>query len=498
MREEFEIPPDRTLMEDIGATSFTLAEAVVELVANSIDARRFNADGKPIPLTIDVKVSRDEISVTDDGRGMSKAVLVEAVRLGVKMDAILGNTQKRKGMYGLGLKTAAASIGRYWSVLTRPIDGKDDYFLEFDLLKFSQKKTNSIKDWSVEVETRPRSNSSPLGSAKSGTAILIRQIRDKMPQAGSVTKLLGNAYKPHIEAGDIITVDGVHAKATVSEFLPESRQDFEEFIGPDKKWCIRGWVALDSKTHNDGEYGFNLYRENQLIETWDKSWFRAHLMTSRIVGEAHIDFMPVNFNKQGFKTQSEEWLVTKEHMSAYLKPVTSASQAANRGRSDESKLKRAVQGMKRALSGAPSHAEAAEDSPPHNRVEEPKKETPTPINQVTQEKITLKGHEIYPSYIIEDWSSEVTPWDYTHEDFDDGTRTDVQAVLNSGSLLFQSGTDTTTLGLLAVADCVTRYLVEHRNLEPSKARELRDRWIHASMTNQPKTSATSERTSDAE
>jgi hypothetical protein len=37
--EEFDISPDPTLMEDIGATSFSVADAIVELVANSVDAR---------------------------------------------------------------------------------------------------------------------------------------------------------------------------------------------------------------------------------------------------------------------------------------------------------------------------------------------------------------------------------------------------------------------------------------------------------------------------
>lgn len=480
------IPPDRTLMEDIGATSFTLAEAVVELVANSIDARRTGKSAEPLPLTVEVHVSPEEVSIKDDGRGMTEEILVQAVRLGVKMDEILGK-QKRKGMYGLGLKTAAASIGRYWSVLTRPMDGHEDYFLEFDLEQYAKARTTSVKDWMIDVETRSRTKDSPLGQAKSGTFVVIRRLRDKTPSAGSVTLLLGEAFKPHIAAGDRIVVDGLDAKPAENKFLEGSRQEFDEYVGPGKKWRVRGWVALDSKTHNNGEYGFNLYREDQLIETWDKSWFRAHLMTSRIIGEAHIDFMPVNFNKQGFKTQSDEWLLTKEYMTVFLKPVVRASQEANRGRGDESKLKRAVQGMKRALGGAPV---VIEDDEGEDDDEEGKEFKPTAADQaltaVTHEKITLKGHEIYPSYIVEDWGSEVTPWDYTHEDFDEGKRTDVQAVLNSESLLYQTTSDTAILGLMAVADCVTRYLVEHRDIMPPKARELRDQWIHASLTSRQK------------
>lgn len=486
-KKRYPIPPDRTLMEDIGATSFTLAEAIVELVANCIDARLYDGD-KPIPVNVDVRVSQDEVSVRDDARGMTEEILVEAVRLGVKMDAINGNTRKRKGMYGLGLKTAAASIGRYWSVLTRPIDGDEDYFLEFDLAQYHRSPTKSVEDWQVEVETRPRTRHGPFGEQISGTIVTIKKIRDKNPQVGSVTQLLGDAYKPHIDSGDSIVVEGVAAKPIEPQFLPDSRIVFDEQVGDSKKWRVKGWVALDSRTHNDGKYGFNLYRENQLIETWDKSWFRAHLMTSRIVGEAHLDFMPVNFNKQGFTTQSEEWLATVKHMTEFLRPVVRASQDANRGRNDETKMKRAVQGMKKALKGAPPDIDPdlPDGAPSPSKPMVPETDT----SAVTIDKIVIKGHEIYPSCIVEDWNSDVTPYDYTHADFDDGERTDVQTVLNSASRLYQSTSDTNILGILAVADCVTRYLVERRGVEPSKAREIRDRWIYSAL---PEAKATDEK-----
>lgn len=478
MKKSYKIPPDKTLMEDIGATSFTLAEAVVELVANSIDARPLDASGMPSrKLHVDITVDASKVIVVDDANGMTIDVLVNAVRLGAKMDELLG-VRKRKGMYGLGLKTAAASIGRYWAVLTRPIDGMEDYFLEFDLGKFKSAKTNSIDDWHVEIETRSRDADSELGDRKSGTAIIIKSLRDKLVQPGAVTQYVGDAYKPHIDAGDEIRINGLAAKPTANHFLDDSYQPFEIMVSGGHGWRVHGWVALDSKTHNDGKYGFNLYRENQLIETWDKSWFKAHLMTSRIIGEAHLDFMPVNFNKQGFKTQSEEWILTKEAMAELLKPVVRASQEANRGRNDTTKLKRAVQGMKRAMKGLSGDIEI--DTAPSALSEDIKPTVEeTPPDQVTSKVILIKGHRIVPTCEIEDWGTETTPWDYVYSDFEGGT--EVQTVLNSSSGLYQKATDQSTLGVLAVADCVTRFLVEHRGLTPFEARELRDRWILESL-----------------
>jgi hypothetical protein len=471
-------------MEDIGATSFTLAQAIVELVANSIDARPLDSQGLPArPLNIEIGVDPDEVSVVDDAVGMTEEALAAAVRLGVKMQDILGR-KKRKGMYGLGLKTAAASIGRYWSVLTRPEGDTKDYFLEFDLESFAKPGTKNVGEWTVDIEERPRAKGTLLGSRSSGTAIEIRKLRDKAPMAGAVLRLVGDAYKPHIDAGDVITVNGDPATPTDYHFLDDSRVLINEVVGsPSHKRRVTGWVALDAQTHNDGQYGFNLYRNNQLIETWDKSWFSAHLMTSRIIGEAHLDFMPVNFNKQGFQTQSAEWRETRDHMTDWLRPVVQASREASRGRGDETKHRRAIIGMKRALN-------ATGQVPSYESGEEGKRaEDTAPVAAASQQardavfadRIVIDGHEIVPSSIIEDLGSEVTPWDYIAAPFDGDKRTEVQAVLNSGSLLFTHASDQESLGILAVADCVTRYLVERRNFPAAQARGLRDQWIHLAV-----------------
>ena len=58
-------------MEDIGASSFTVAEAVVELVANSIDARLEDDSA----IHVDVTVSITGIEIVDDASGMDLETL---------------------------------------------------------------------------------------------------------------------------------------------------------------------------------------------------------------------------------------------------------------------------------------------------------------------------------------------------------------------------------------------------------------------------------------
>jgi hypothetical protein len=463
-------------MEDIGATSFTVAEAIVELVANSIDARL--EDIADPSIRVDIEVSPDEIVVRDDAAGMDLATLAEAVRLGVKMDDVRGKHRRRKGMFGLGMKTAAASLGRYWSVTTRAHDSRREFFVEFDLEQYSKRRGDRAFDWGIAIDERDPDVSGPLGDRPHGTVVTIRRLRERDPMAGPILDLLGNAYKPHIEQGDEIFVNGDQARPREYTFMDGSRTDFDLPAGPEGEYRITGWVALDSRTHNAGDYGFHLYRENQLVEMWNKDWFRAHLMNSRIVGEANLDFVQVNFNKKGFQTQTPEWKLACEVMKEYLKPVTRASQQANRNRSDPNRYARAVEGMNRAM----DTSSTAVAVPTGDGIEPDEPISTTAPVQVGANSILLSDGTWHLSCVVEDFGSEQTPWGYLP---DDETK-ELQAVLNSNSRLYQQVKDEQFLGMLAIADTVTRFLMDHQGLSATEAIEIRDRWLYVALGDQAK------------
>lgn len=478
-KEEYDVTPDPTLMEDIGLTSFTVPEAIIELVANSIDARVYLNDGNPEeiegqPLQIEIYVSPEEIRVIDDGLGMTKDVLKEAVRLGVKMDAITSRTTARKGMFGLGMKTACASLGRHWSVITRPRGGDTQFSVEFDLTEWRRNAGNRDFKWVVTIdEADPQGG--PLADRPHGTAIVVRNLRDQDPLAGAVLDKVGQAYKPHIESGDSIRVNGEEARSPDYAFIPESYQDIDIVVDEEQGHRVRGWVALDSKTHNDGSYGLNLYRENQLLESWNKSWFRAHLMTSRIIGEAHLDFVPANFYKKGFRTESQEWRLASSHMKAFLKPLARASQDMARNKKDSTRVARALQGLNMAMGKvtdvSPGDVESSTDGPGGNS----STENEAPVGVLVEEHVLVleDGEKVSLTHLIEDLDSEETPWDYLF----DSKSQELQAIVNSSSRLFNTIKDEQFLGMLALADSVAHFLMAERGFTATKAREIRNRWL---------------------
>ena len=111
--------PSPKLLGKIGATNLILADAIAEIVANSFDAA---LDGEP--TIVEVQVVGQEVCVVDNGAGMTEDVLVEAVKLGVDMADVVKKPPGREGRFGLGMKTACASIGHWWAVYTRPLGAR--------------------------------------------------------------------------------------------------------------------------------------------------------------------------------------------------------------------------------------------------------------------------------------------------------------------------------------------------------------------------------------
>ena len=292
--------------------------------------------------------------------------------------------------------------------------------------------------------------------------------------AGPVLAALGSAYKPHLLRGDEITVNGDPASVPDYAFVEGSRHEINLQLGADAEYRITGWVALDKQTHNRGDYGFNLYRQEQLVEAWNEDWFPPHLMTSRIIGEANLDFVDVNFNKKGFQTQTVEWKLAKEAMREYLKPIVRASRDVSRGRNDRGKFARAVEGLNAAMNRAPLLGESPSVDEPATTSEAGEGVT----DIMVQPKILhLSGEEIHLSYIVDELISERTPWDYLYAP----ETNELQTILNANSRLYALVRDEKFLGTLAIADCVTRFLVDQRAFSANEAREIRDRWMYVAL-----------------
>lgn len=479
------ITPRTALLEKIGVGNFTVAEAIAELVANCFDARIYSSEGSeedaPQKLEVKISLSQDKISILDNASGMNHDVLGQALTMANDMDVVTGKSRTRMGLFGLGMKSASSSLGRNWSITTKDVVTGDTFQVNFDLLEFSKQET-----WEAEIEQLEETDQSPLHEYKSGTYIEITKLRTGSPSDGAVVHFLGNAFKPLL-IGDqnSILVNNHKVSPQPYNLVEGTRRELEITIDQEKGWKVTGWAGLDSITHNDGLYGFNLFRNEQLIEQWNKDFFRAHTMNSRVVGDLHLNFVDTNFHKQGFSQSSEAWKLTVSKLREELKPFTKASQDMVGTKNDPGKMAKAIGGIDVAFNNIPTTVPGTDMPSSSDQGDglgissgggstfEPSDTIVELKDAITKNFIRLNGEEIHLQATFEDFGDETVLWDFI---FDEETR-ELQAVVNETSNLFTTAKDPKFLAILALADVVAKFLITKRNVKVENAMEFRDKWI---------------------
>jgi len=502
--------PPRRIRKIIGDTSLTLADAVAEIVANSLDARESEDDR----ISVDICLDRQQVIVVDDASGMTGEILEQAIRLGIDMGKTLGRGADRMGYFGLGMKTACASIGDWWAIITRPKGGNEELVVEFDLLCDESDLGSSL--WEDEIIVRTPDHDGPLGTRPHGTAIIISKLhRHDTVMVGSVVRRLGQAFKGHLEQGDVIrvkTTDGEVIECKPPDFQRElvlgSRVDFRLPVNEgDPSKIIYGWLALTKSVGTKGDRGFNIYRKGQLIQAWNKDWYYYHPTTSYLLGDVHLDFIRANFFKKGLQEQSDEWAQVTRVMKEFLKPAVAAARKMRKGKTPNERLeivsvmRSELQGVADAQGGEISCAldtatsssagsqggdAPASDEPCGSERDAATGITggisdgenlppPTPPIRVSLKSLTLHdGQVIALDFAEEALDTQMTPWDYISPPGKD----QLLAVVNTRSELYRQLNDRRMLLALAVSDAILQFLIEQKGKSAYEARAVRNEWLH--------------------
>ncbi len=104
-------PNAAKLMDSLRYLGYNNYSALCDIIDNA-----FDAEAKNVHVTINQVAGEPLILITDDGTGMDKKTLDEALKLGSLTDRNAGSDL---GKYGMGLVTASLSIAKRTSVLTR-------------------------------------------------------------------------------------------------------------------------------------------------------------------------------------------------------------------------------------------------------------------------------------------------------------------------------------------------------------------------------------------
>lgn len=396
------ITPSPRILRMLGKIEFEAWQCVAELIDNSFDEfLDIKRAASPWNESLEVAVSLPPqsqlrrnvvIEVRDNGRGMTLEQVTDAARAGWTSN----DPFTKLGLFGMGFNIATARLGLRTRIVSSRSGDADWAGIEIDL-------ENLGGDFEAPVVRLPK-----VTPGEHGTRIEISGLEptaEWLRRPTNQTRLretLGSVYSYLLDQeGFRLTVNGVlvkpvrhciwsatrsvvRSRETIPAVIPidvplEDRAvcfDCSTWQHPDNDRCdecgserleirerrIWGWLGI-RRNIDTKEYGIDFIRNGRKILRYDRSLFRwrdpddpsdqgeveyppeVPGNQGRILGEIHLDHVPVVYTKDSFDTSDASWrtAVRVVRGAAPLKP-----EAAKRlGEENESPLSKLFNGYRR-------------------------------------------------------------------------------------------------------------------------------------------------------
>ncbi len=307
-QEDIDVTPSKTIWQKIGKSGYTFVKAMAEFIDNSIDERYEDKT-----LNIDISVDQEQIVVSDDARGMSKEKAYKALVLGES------TKQDKLGEFGIGMKSAASSIGKTFVIMTTAKGSTEEY-----IFYHNEEEWESDSEWTKKLGKRKCEKN------KHGTTITITEL--KKPIRPYLIKEfredISRRYKPFLKKGAVnISVNEQSCKHQKEDLI---YGPIEFKIKLKSGNIIHGWYGLLREGSNTGFYGFETFKKGKMVTIYDKIGFNPHPEVRQIYGEIHMDHVPWSFNKLDFDKESDEFREVSEAMANELKDLLKKARSKDR------------------------------------------------------------------------------------------------------------------------------------------------------------------------
>lgn len=359
--ESVDITPTPKILKVLGNIEFHPWQCVAELVDNCfdefLDIKRSNgAWTEPFGVKVSFPTTVDgpAIFVRDNGRGMSLEDVTDAARAGWTSN----DPVSKLGLFGMGFNVATARLGNVTRLLTTRSGDAEWVGIEINL-------ETMIQDFKAPVIRRPKSSKDTHG-----TRVEILELEPRanwLQRSGNLKKLretLGGIYSYLLDTqGFRLSIEDVEVKPVRHCVWDESRsvtrgkevipaiipidqpladravchacgtwQDFDNSTCDScssnklevRERRVWGWLGIQ-RFLDPKEFGIDFLRNGRKILRFDKTLFQwrdpddpsgqgdveypielAH-QGGRIVGEIHVDHVPVNYLKNNFDTNDKGW-----------------------------------------------------------------------------------------------------------------------------------------------------------------------------------------------
>ena len=367
--DTLDIKPSPRILQVLGDIEFEPWQCIAELIDNAFDDfLEVHRSGQHWPDGFKVSISLPEqatgaamLRVEDTGRGMDVQTLNNAVRAGWSSN----DRFTKLGLFGMGFNIATARLGKLTRIFTTRSQDSEWIGVEIDLDKIGP-------DFEVPLLRRPKQAPSEHGTIievgklePSRAAWLAKQ-----ENAKKLRQKLGNIYSPilserpfHLYLDEVAvrprkacvwddTRFVTHGQGSNAVQIPAIiRFDNQlppadacvacgSFQPPGNATCIEcggaklelrprrihGWVGIQRYLHKT-DFGIDFIRNGRKILASDKrlfSWqdhddplaapnveYPIEVGGGRIVGEVHLDHVPVNYQKTAFEWTDRQWIAAQ-------------------------------------------------------------------------------------------------------------------------------------------------------------------------------------------
>lgn len=299
MTQEFEQKP-RVIQEEVSTRAIDALmanyrdaqQAFLELIDNAVDNR-----SEQLPLLIRIRTTKNELSVFNQG---GKGLDFE----GLKNFFVWGYSDKTAGQigfYGVGGKAAMGYLGRSMEVICSA-KGSEVQYKVYD----PSWETRKEGEWK-QFETEEERAQAPDGYFRIKITNLKREVT-----ASALAAKLGDIYRPLLlDRSVTISINGKMVEPLDIKYVENDPNLRPETMRVQTRFG--DWVELKIGVSEEGQRvkpGIRCYYRGRLIE--DEEFFGlptpAQLpQASRLIGEAHLDFVPVTPNKASFIKSTPQW-----------------------------------------------------------------------------------------------------------------------------------------------------------------------------------------------
>ncbi|RUT43725.1 hypothetical protein EJP82_19485 [Paenibacillus anaericanus] len=365
----FDFTPDPKVLIALTHTPMLPLDALCELVDNAIDSFQaakltgINIENPLIsidlPRMADLNKNIGKIRIRDNGPGMSRDMAEKSIRAGFSGN----NPYDSLGLFGMGFNISTGKLGRTTKLLTARNNEDKAINVEIDL-----DYINETKDYELPVFIVDKPKELPHGTVieieqwwpegNANSQFVKRLVQYGLPR---VRAELGRRYASVLSKREIrIVVNGEpctvyeHCVWDSSRYVErkgngqiQAKYEFDHVIGVQRRCgnctalvptdhiecpaCkassirsveerIKGWVGIQ-RFDDSTEYGIDLIRNGRAIRIAEKTAFFEFVdefkkiikdypidgQYGRIVGEVHLNHVPVDFLKQDFQRSSPEW-----------------------------------------------------------------------------------------------------------------------------------------------------------------------------------------------